>query len=753
MTAPIPERIATILENRRVHATKAAESLAKLRAANESLDSWKSSVEALANDPKATAEIRELAGSKSIDEMRERLNSAIALQHRLYARFSRSTVNLGVSGQARVGKSQLLQTISGLGDDALPTGTGTPVTAVRSQIINSPEWVARLSMHDWFSFRDDVIKRYHEELGLHGLPETGEQFRTWPYPEPSPDADNERNVMLGRLRMMRDTLVTYRDFLTGENLTIEEDGQGKLRDWVAYPRDEDETEARKYLAVKGARIECPFPHSDLKGIGLIDLPGLGEIAAKAEKHHLAGLREEVDYVLFVKRANEGMAYWKSEDAKARKLIDEARRPIEHASDFVGIVSNEGGLKQETLDRMLANIIKKANSGLGQNPLKLYRCNAKDRIDVVENLVSPVLAHLAERLPVMDEELRLFVANEVDAATTWVNSRLQYFQNGILRALPESPGTMEAVIGLQGRLQGGLARALEGLMSARKKDDHKNLEDDAFAEIIQETHSGIERWSRDEVLGRGKEVWLKMALDKVAKDRSTAPLAVSELNRIRVHIGESYCRLDVHLNKRVEELVGQVSDVFVSNCGELLQHTHGRRSLELLADAFLQGDEPCPNLAGAVSDLLGLRVNYRSHFHPRVRKELDILDPQYNDIETDEVKATVETQDPTPAGIERVLRDLVDLGVHGSYKVRQQLLSEAVTITDILFAAVEQFDDSLIRSGTSDSEFRKFCLSYRRQLSPATFDTSESQSVQVRAVKAAFSEVRTCLTSFENVDNV
>lgn len=750
MTVPISERIAAILENRRVHATKAAESLAKLRAANDSLDNWKSSVQALANDPKATAELRELAGSNSIDEMRDRLNSAFALQHRLYARFSRATVNLGVSGQARVGKSQLLQTISGLGDDALPTGTGTPVTAVRSQIINSPEWVARLSMHDWFSFRDDVIKRYHEELGLHGLPETAEQFRTWPYSEPSPDADNERNVMLGRLRMMRDTLGTYRDFLTGENRTIEEEEQGKLRDWVAYPRDEDETESRKYLAVKGARIECPFPNSDLRGVGLIDLPGLGEIAAKAEKHHLAGLREEVDYVLFVKRANEGMAYWKSEDAKARKLIDEARKPIEHASDFVGIVSNEGGLKQETLDRMLADISKKANSGLGQNPLKLYRCNAKDRIDVVENLVSPVLAHLAERLPVMDEELRAFAANEVDDATNWVNSRLQYLQNGILRALPESPGTTEAVIGLQGRLQGGLARALEGLMRARKKE---NLEDDAFAAIIQETHKLIEHWARDEVLGCGKEVWLKMALDKVARDKSTAPLAVSELNRIRVHIGESYCRLDIHLNKRIEELVEQVGAVFVSNCGELLQHTHGRRSLELLADAFLQGDEPCPNLAGAVSDLLGLRVNYRSHFHPRVRKELDILDHQYHDIETGEVKVTVEAQDPTPSGTERVLRDLVDLGVHGSHKVRQQLLSEAVTIADILFAALEQFDDSLIRSGTSDSEFRRFCASYRRQLSPESFGTSESQSVQVRAMKAAFSEARECLTSFEKVDNV
>ncbi len=125
-----------------------------------------------------TAEHKELVSSKSVDEMRERLNSAISRQHRLHARFSRETVNLGVSGQARVGKSQLLQTISGLADDALPTGTGTPMTAVRSQITNSTESVARLSMHDSLSFRAEVVRRYHDEVGLHGLPETVEQFRT-----------------------------------------------------------------------------------------------------------------------------------------------------------------------------------------------------------------------------------------------------------------------------------------------------------------------------------------------------------------------------------------------------------------------------------------------------------------------------------------------------------------------------------------------------------------------------------------------
>jgi len=743
----VPDRIAAILETRRGHLPKAAASLARLKEANIALDSLEESLQALANDPKATAELRSLAASQSIDGMRKRLNSVIADQYRLHARFSRTTINLGVSGQARVGKSQLLQSISGLGDDALPTGTGTPVTAVRSRIINRPESVARLLMHDWSSFRDNVIKPYHEQLKLHGLPETVQQFRTWPYDDPSPDADNENNVMLGRLRMMRDTLGSYEEYLTGDERTVKDLTQ--LRQWVAYPKNEDET---RYLAVKDARIECPFPHSDLVGVGLIDLPGLGEIAASAEKHHLDGLREEVDYVLFVKRANEGMAYWKSEDAKARKLIDDARKPIARVSDYVGIVSNEGGLKQETLDKMLADIAKKANIGLGEHPLKLYRCSAIDHLSVIENLVSPVLEHLSDRLPVMDTELLSSVAKEVDGTATAVSKQIQFFQTSVLRTLPEMPGTATRVSHLKDQLCGDIAVGLSDLMDELKKAVRGTRDDVAFTKTIHDTHKNIEHWASDEALGRGKQDWLKMARSRCATDQTTAKLATDELNRIRVHVGESYCRLDVHLNGRIEELLEQVGSVFVSNCGELLQHTHGRRSLELLADAFLLAEEPCPNMASAVRDLLDLRVNYRSHFHPRVRSALDVLDQTYIDPDTLETAYTVQAREPTPAGAEAVLRDLIDLAVQGSYRVRQELLDDAAIIAKILFAAVEQFADSLVRSGTSQSEFLRFCSSYRRELSPDLFETSESQSAQVRSLKAAFGEVQFILQSFEEVAN-
>ncbi len=81
------------------------------------------------------------------------------------ARFSRDTVNVGVSGSARMGKSTLLQSVSGLDDRHIPTGKDLPVTAVRSRIHHSP--AARravLKLHSRESFLTEIVQPYHQNL-------------------------------------------------------------------------------------------------------------------------------------------------------------------------------------------------------------------------------------------------------------------------------------------------------------------------------------------------------------------------------------------------------------------------------------------------------------------------------------------------------------------------------------------------------------------------------------------------------------
>ena len=115
----------------------------------------------------------------------------------LKERFSRNTINIGVSGKARVGKSTLLQKISGLGEQQIPTGSGLPVTAVRSQIYHSStQHRATIQFHSFVSFREEILKPYHKELGLLDiLPSTVQDFQRMCYPESIENIPSKKNII------------------------------------------------------------------------------------------------------------------------------------------------------------------------------------------------------------------------------------------------------------------------------------------------------------------------------------------------------------------------------------------------------------------------------------------------------------------------------------------------------------------------------------------------------------------------------
>lgn len=187
---------------------------------------------------------------------------------RVEQRFARSRLNIGVAGMARVGKSTLLQAISGLGDGQIPTGDDLPVTAVRSRIFHSSSARAIISFHTWDSFRTDVLRPYFERLKWGAPPSPPAGFRRY---EPSSQAGSSEtaavdSALRDRVRGMIASFDTYESLLTGDTQTLPLD---KLRGFVAYPSSTEEVNGRplrKYLAVREVVIEYPFP-------GTLNRPG------------------------------------------------------------------------------------------------------------------------------------------------------------------------------------------------------------------------------------------------------------------------------------------------------------------------------------------------------------------------------------------------------------------------------------------------------------------------------------------------
>jgi len=597
-------RIAAILADRRRLLPGVRVESARWQAVDEQLGALAVAVEALRTHSTTPAELRE-ALMLPFAQAREGAAEAVRLLRVLEARLARDTVNIGVSGQARVGKSTLLQSVSGLGDDQIPTGQALPVTAVRSRIFHAPDLRrATLRLHSFDTFVADVVAPYHAELDIAGLPGSPEEFRHWPYPKlwqpPGSPASDEHGrradglrltaapdevgpdgtsadrpswvTMLNRLRAMQASFPTYEHDLTGGErvLPLEE-----LRPWVAYPTNAEEQHAqrigqsavRRYLAVRDVRIDCPFPHAQVRHLGIVDLPGLGEFAARADEHHVGGLQNEVDVVLLVKRPVEGMAYWGDADARALDLIDSARGFVDRR-DFVVLVLNTGDTVEALVTALRDHIRGQVNSGVPDQFFQVLECDAADAGDVFARVLTPVLAHLAVRMPAMDADAVAGTRGELRA----VAQRIVTLTDDVARVLAsvaQSSGSVAEDLDLRSRrLRQDLSGALVGLVGELRAQARAVGEDQDYIDAVERAYATTRAWITHG-LGIGEQAWRDEALRAMTVDRNSSRYAGDELNRVRVEISSCFEEIDVYFTARVRALWERVAQILRDHTGALL----------------------------------------------------------------------------------------------------------------------------------------------------------------------------------------
>ena len=104
--------------------------LSSLILALSSIDAYREQILQKVDDPTITGRLREIDLSK----INLNIQSELYTLDKLKTRFSRPTLNIGVIGRARQGKSRLLQSLTGLTKDEIPDGSGQHCTGVRSTI-------------------------------------------------------------------------------------------------------------------------------------------------------------------------------------------------------------------------------------------------------------------------------------------------------------------------------------------------------------------------------------------------------------------------------------------------------------------------------------------------------------------------------------------------------------------------------------------------------------------------------------------
>jgi hypothetical protein len=647
------------------------------------------------------------------------------------SRVARRTVNIGVSGRARNGKSTLLQSLSGLGDEQIPAGQGQPVTAVRSRIFHSDTTRgAQLTMYTQQSFCTEVVAPYFRALGLAPEPCSLRDFERFDLAAaarglPAEQLEPNRPV-LARLEEMHESLATYRELLTGEVRSVEIDD---LRRWVAYPRrSPGTTPDRRYLAVRDAVITCGFPIEDVVSLGLIDLPGLGELVPNAEAHHLAGLENDVDFVIVVKRPDETNAMWSKPDQASLNLIAQAcgAAPIR---DFCTILINSGGCSEVNVDAVTDDIRAQLNEGRDGTNYQVWTADAADRAAVSADVLGRALEHLSAALRRMDAA----VLDEAMTRCAQARRELETQLARMARAVRtiSHPTAVEELIERADRLHNELTVSVQDWVEDLRRRTADPYEDEQFLERVEQLREEIRGWVLDG-FGLGRTEWLEHAHIEMRKAGASAKFSTDALNSARNEIARRFGDIDDVLLQRREEFWRGLVAALGPRLRRLLPGASAEQSLAQLATALRDAPDPCPHLADTVEVVLDVRLDYRTRVLPTMRRLLDSLRPESVDPATGTARSPIVVP-PTAEGAEQLYQAVTGLSRQAVYQAGKLLEKETQTMALALLAYGEQFEDMLIRSSSSHAEFRRLVGMYRDEIWPEERSGPATATAKVQRV--------------------
>lgn len=736
--------IDTIIEERGKKLRVVEQQIDKVNQISGAIEELKNALNELEKHPQVTEEIKSNLQEFKITSTswNGEIVSALARLNKARNRCDRQAITIGCGGEARVGKSTLLQTIGNLPEEAVPTGDGLPVTAVRSRLQNHHELRAIITLRDKKSFIEEVIEPYRGELDIPEI-KSFEDFRNIDCNKIPATDDNNR--LLDRFKGIHNSLFSYEQYLTGKTKIMEDLTQ--LRPWVSYPQEQINSTScsRLYLGVKSINIQCPFL-VDVNKLMLVDLPGLGEVNVEVDQHHIEGLKNEVDLVLMLLAPNEESAFWNQPRERAYKLISKATEGLSDRGDFLAFVINrKPNRKQKPYDLLIQEINNKFNKNSLNSKYKVIDCNAKDPESVRNDLLLPILEHLIHRLPRMDQEIIDWGLNQWKSIVEKINIDISELQTTLRKfpvqaTLQGNNFAFEKAKKLRRQLASELRRKVlkELEEELKKEEEEKSIIDNDLIEEINKKHQEIQNWADKNGLGQGKKRWYKTAGERFYLDQNVNSFATDEINRSRTFMTNTYTQLDVYFDSKMLELFTKITRVISDCTGDLIKDvTQGREALEkflqLLGERGI-GD-PFPSLREATEYLLKCGTEnavFQSHLLPRLTEETQKLVPETFNFEQISYQ-----NDQAP---ELVLNTISARIIQTSYAV-QKRLKQNPFISGIRYSAAVKFEDSLLRDEDADIQFFNFASSYTNEIWSEEFQTIERNNHLVKKAEQAINNLK------------
>ncbi|MCA6602834.1 MAG: hypothetical protein IM537_22115 [Pseudanabaena sp. M57BS1SP1A06MG] len=686
-------QIAQIIQKRRPLAQKietVESNLKTLSAALRTLEKQRDQI--LVDDSVAVGRPSEI----DFSAVQRNIDNELTTLNNLRARFSRNTLNIGVVGRARQGKSRLLQSLTGLSSAEIPDGSGQHCTGVRSNIHHNPEigeTYAEVCFHTQRSFLDEVIAPYYWQLKLGAHPLTIQEFANTLPILPKEIAEKAQNLTkYEHLKRYHQNLDKYRNCLSEISLRI---NQNEIREYVAQDTVDGERSIYfSYLAVREVKIVCSFPNVDIGQIVLVDMPGLGDTGIGDPERMIKTLGQDIDLVLFVRKPVDLGDFWAEVDLELYDLANEALIDLP-VKEWSFMVLNRVTGKSDNLKNCKSFAATISEKNIRVQDVVIADCSDSEEAQI--EVLNRVLDYLGQRVEVLDRQYASACQDRLIQLQRNVSGELDKAKKSLGAG---GDGWFRMFITLFGEFWRDLTRELQDLTSSMISE--RDTDDQSFNIAVD---SAITTCRLETGIPDLKEIEQKSV--SAGADMS----AYAEcLHEVRTHLSKQFLSLDIALKESLENAKCRVVEILKTQC-----------KLEKIAEG--DGSEFLSNLSEKIpDDLTGLKLGfqtlatfelqYRGLVQHRIRRHLDVLTPnrttyRLKESFMGEIWREIKGESPTFSPAEKIALNLSKAQSEAVDNCEKELKSLLKEPSQAAFAIVEEFADRVLRAEGVRTEWQIF----------------------------------------------
>lgn len=639
--------------------------------------------------------------------VRKKIGAELEALEKLKRRFARDTLNIGVVGRARQGKSRLLQSISGLAATEIPDGDRQHCTGVRSTILHKQNLSAPYA-DVWFysesSFLNEVIMPYFRELRLSPFPYSMEDFVAEPLPQLPENLSGyaEPRAKYEHLRRYHEYFDKYKELLYAES--PRKISHQAIQEYVAQVSHDGEQKFYNYLAVREVKIVCNFPHTDVGQVALIDMPGLGDTGIGDQERMVKVLGDDVDMVIFVRMPKASGDYWADVDVQ---LYDLARSALIElpVSQWAFMVLNQTKPNSNNGDN--EKNCKDLRETIQEKHIDVVQCltvDCSDKEHVRGNLLDNILTYLAENIAKLDQQYASSCLSRLLAIQSETDVELRRAQNVIGQG--EAQSKEFALFGkLFNQLWDDLTTGLETLLKELR--DQRNEQN--FL-LTNQLVAAIKACREDTALPASlEEIEIRRN-----REGSYDKAYYSYLHEVRTYLSQHFLSLDPALKQSIEEVKARVAEIFVEH-GKLGNWIEERES-QFLYELANSIPEEFDKLRLAFRILVNFNLSYREFIQYRIRQSLDRLTPDLTPLKL--------TQEPSAKQISEYLKTLHAETV---YELESMYVDWLTDPNKVAFAIVEEFVDQILRAKEVEEDWRTLYYEIRAEVWQSDFEAFGERS--------------------------